>query len=361
VTSAVASASRLSDAADVATGSSYIASRAYDGLLFIFSPLIVLVVAELIAPLRWPFERTAALGGIDTRVAIFLGVFTTAHLVAVFFRSHLNPQIFARHRVRFLVVPLVLLPLFAASPWLLVWGFVVAAFWDVYHSSMQNFGLCRIWDAKLGNDPDAGRELDRWLAHTLYIAPILAGPSLYKTLEDVERFAALEWETPLELLRAIVANQWPAAWIVIVSSALFSIYYVMAYRRLVLGGYRISRQKIAFLFSVGFTSIVAWGFLPPLEAFFVANMFHNLQYFGIVWWAEKGNIRRVFGLSALRGGQWIALLAYLGCLGMLGVAIETGSRMNLSWALALGLLVTLVHFWYDGFIWSVRRRDVEPG
>ena len=339
---------------------SYIASRYYDGVLFIFSPLIALAIAELLTPLRWPFERTEALGSIDSRVGIFIGVFTTAHLLAVFFRSHANPEIFARHRLRFVVVPVLLLLALSASNWLLVCGFLLAALWDVYHSSMQNFGLCRIWDARLGNDPHAGRNLDRWLAHTLYIGPILAGPSLRKTLESLESFPSLGWNATAQVLDPIVSHQWPAAVVVVAGGALFCGYYIAAYRRLVRGGYRISRQKIAFLLSVGSTSIAAWGFLPPLEAFFVANLFHNVQYFGIVWWAEKTNIRRVFGLSRLRGGQAIALLAYLGSMLFLAAACESGTRQDLRWALSLGLVVTLMHFWYDGFIWSVRRREVGP-
>jgi hypothetical protein len=278
----IAAATHYPPITQTSTGSSYIASRYYDGVLFIFSPLIALAIAELLTPLRWPFERTEALGGIDSRVGIFIGVFTTAHLLAVFFRSHANPTIFARHRLRFVVVPLVLLLAFGASQWLLLFGFLLAALWDVYHSSMQNFGLCRIWDARLGNDPQAGRNLDRWLAHTLYIAPILAGPSLRKTLESLERFPSLGWDATNNVLEPIVAHQWPAAVVVMVGGALFCVYYVAAYRRLVRAGYRISRQKIAFLLSVGSTSIAAWGFLPPLEAFFVANLFHNLPYFGIL-------------------------------------------------------------------------------
>ena len=170
----------------------------------------------------------------------------------------------------------------------------------------------------------------------------------------------LGWDATAQVLDPIVSHQWPAAVVVVAGGALFCVYYIAAYRRLVRGGYRISRQKIAFLLSVGSTSIAAWGFLPPLEAFFVANLFHNVQYFGIVWWAEKHNIRRVFGLSRLRGGQAIALLAYLGSMLFLAAACESGTRQDLRWALSLGLVVTLMHFWYDGFIWSVRRREVGP-
>jgi len=31
-----------------------------------------------------------------------------------------------------------------ASRWVFVTGFALAALWDVYHTSMQNFGFCRI-------------------------------------------------------------------------------------------------------------------------------------------------------------------------------------------------------------------------
>lgn len=335
----------------------YIASRGFDTVFFILSPLAALAVAVGLTPLEWAFERTRALGGVDSRISIFIGVMTTAHLFAVLFRSHANPEIFARHRLRFVAVPIALFAMLVSSPWLMVTGFVVAAIWDVYHSSLQNFGLCRIWDARLGNDPVQGRSLDIWLAHTLYIAPILAGPSLHKTLETVEKYSQLDWYAPIGLLHGIDQYQWPMAWAVVLASLGYGIYYIVAYRRLIRSGYRVSSQKIAFLLSVGSTSVLAWGFLPPLQAFFVANLFHNIQYFGIVWWAENRNIRRIFGVSRFRLGQPIALAAYVASLSLLALACETGTRSNLHWALAAGLVVTLMHFWYDGFIWSVRRKD----
>jgi hypothetical protein len=30
----------------------------------------------------------------------------------------------------------------------------------------------------------------------------------------------------------------------------------------------------------------------------------------------------------------------------------------LRWGGALGAVISLMHFWYDGFVWSVRRHDV---
>jgi hypothetical protein len=339
--------------------SPFIASRGYDSLLFIFSPLLALLAAEILTPLHWAFERTHALGGVDSRVSIFIGVFTTAHLFAVLFRSHANPEMFSRHRARFTVVPVLLFVAMLGSEFLLIVCLVLAAVWDVYHSSLQNFGLCRIWDARQGNDPDTGRALDRWLAHAIYIAPILAGPSLHKTLEGLEHFDEVGWSLPGQLLELVDRVHPALAAVVSLVAGVFVAYYIFAYWRLAGSGYRISPQKIVFLISLGFTSVLAWGFLPPLEAFFVANFFHNLQYFGIIWWAEKKTIRRVFGLATGTPDAF-ALVAYLGSLLLVAMACEAGSRSNIQGGMALGLVVALMHFWYDGFIWSVRQHQVDP-
>jgi hypothetical protein len=320
--------------------------------------LLALLIAELLTPLQWVFERTRALGGEDSRVSIFIGVFTTAHLFAVVFRSHANREIFSRHRGRFTLVPALLFVAMLGSQSLLIACVALAAVWDVYHSSLQNFGLCRIWDARQGNDPNTGRALDRWLAHAIYVAPIVAGPSLHKTLEGLERFNEVGWALPGELLELVDRVHPTLAGVVSLAAGGFVVYYVFAYRRLALSGYRISPQKIVFLISLGFTSVLAWGFLPPLEAFFVANFFHNLQYFGIVWWAEKKSIRRVFGLSPSTPDS-ITLVTYLGAMLLVALACEAGVRSNLRWGAALGLVVALTHFWYDGFIWSVRRHQID--
>ena len=79
-----------------------------------------------------------------------------------------------------------------------------------------------------------------------------------------------------------------------------------------------------------------------------------------MWWAERRTIRRVFRLSHIGAGGALAFLVWMGSLLLLGIATETGSRSTLHWAWALGLVVALLHFWYDGFIWSVRRRQVDP-
>jgi hypothetical protein len=122
----------------------------------------------------------------------------------------------------------------------------------------------------------------------------------------------------------------------------------------------VSPQKIAILVTTGATSIVAWGFLPPFKAFFVANFFHALQYFAIVWALEKKTISGMFGLEGKPGGRMAGLLLFLVIIFAVGVARKLfGTRTGLRWALCAGTVCSLMHFWYDGFVWSVRKKSVN--
>jgi len=340
------------------TDQAYIASPAFDWIFFLLSPVLILVLAEAVSGFAWPFDRTHALGDVDTRAAFCVGVFSTAHLIAGYFRSHANGEIFAQHRFRFLAVPPLLLGALVVSEWALVCAFVVAAVWDIWHTALQNFGLGRIYDARLGNPPEQGRQLDIWLHLLVYVGPLLAGPSLYRSVRDVERFSALGWDAPVQWLEAFVAIQpWMTA-VILGGGALFLVHYVLSYARLVRGGYRVSRQKMVMLVSIAATSIFAWSVLPPLEAMVITTTYHAFQYFGIVWWTEKRSIRRTLGLSRIGVTGGLAFALWMAVLILAAMATETGSRSTLHAAWAFGLVVALMHFWYDGFIWSVRRREV---
>ena len=341
----------------------FIAGPVYDAICFILSPLLALLAAFALGRFTYPFESTEALAGRGTRIGFFISVWTSSHLAAVIFRSHLNPQIFRMHRVRFVVVPILLTIGIAAHETIRMFCFVLAGLWDVYHSSMQNFGLGRIYDARRGNDANAGRSLDMWLNHLLYIGPIIGGLSLMMTLSDFKMFLDVGWSAPVRFAAWMEHHQPMLREIIVVSGVLFLCYYVYRYWQMQRAGYRISAQKVVLIASVGVSSIWAWGFLPPLEAVFVANLYHAFQYFAIVWWVEKGNMKRVFRVGSIPGGTAIALVAFLSVILGLGLGMKYSSndymlRGGLKWFAAAALVCSLMHFWYDGFVWSVRRKEV---
>jgi hypothetical protein len=335
----------------------YIAGPIYDTVMFIGAPLLALALGIAVAGTPLADEEFEVWGNEGTTTSIFIGSFIMAHLGLVAVRSHLNHQVFVRHRVRFIAVPLLLLALLCASDWMLVTAIVLTVWWDVVHSSLQTFGLGRIYDARRGNPPELGRRLDLGLNLLLYMGPILAGATLIDHLMPFEVFEQVGTAAFRELPLHAEAYRPTLAVGLLLGGGLYLVIYVLGYLRLHRQGYRVSPQKVALLASTGLCSIYTWGFNSFGEAFFIMNFFHAWQYFGLVWWSERGNLRRRLRLHDVRWGGVAALLAMVLIAGTYGVWAEFVSS-DQRFALSVTLVVSLMHFWYDGFIWSVRRQEV---
>jgi hypothetical protein len=335
----------------------YIAGPVHDAVMFIGAPLLALGLGIAVAGTPLADEEISVWGHEGTATSIFIGSFIMAHLVLVVVRSHCNERVFARHPRRFIVAPLVLLALLWASDWMLAIAIVVTVWWDVVHSALQTFGLGRIYDARQGNPPTLGRRLDLGLNLLLYVGPVLAGATL---IDHLLPFAAFEKVGAVVFRQVPIqaeAHQGALARGLVIAGAAYLLIYVLGYLRLRRQGYRISPQKVALLVSTGACSIYTWGFNSFGEAFFIMNFFHAWQYFGLVWWSERGNLRRRLGLAGVRRGELLTLLAMLLAAGGYGVWAEFVPDTD-RFALALTLVVSLMHFWYDGFIWSVRRQEI---
>ncbi len=88
------------------------------------------------------------------------------------------------------------------------------------------------------------------------------------------------------------------------------------------------------------------------------NLFHAVQYLALVWWSEGGRLRRRLRLDALQAGN-----ADRGGGSSSGGVLVYGVWAELApaddralWSITQ--TVALMHFWYDGFIWS---RDAQAG
>lgn len=332
-----------------------ISAPAFDAFWFWGAPLWTLALC-----LAFALFTELLPSAVDARVAGFaagVSILTSAHLIAVAPRIYLNPDIFRAHPLRFTLVPLLLFAALAAAKPLLIAGLVLATFWDVYHSAMQTFGLGRIYDMKAGADPHWGRRLDKILNLALYAGPVLAGASLTAHLAAFDEFQAVG----LDLLAMAPARLEGGLGVFRVAVAVTGLsavaVYVAAYRRRAAHGHPISTHKLVLLASTGFVSVVSWGFLPPLLAFAVANIFHAVQYFAMVWLKEGDRMSRraALGRSAPANKTAFALFI-LFCFGFGAIyLLVEGQR---SWVLAVFLTVSLMHFWYDSFVWSVRKKQV---
>jgi hypothetical protein len=284
--------------------------------------------------------------------ALLSATFTHAHLALVFFRSHLNKRIFALHPHRFITVPVALFIASLASRWVLVAASVLTVWWDVYHSSLQTFGLGRIYDQRLGNDPQAARRADYLFNLVLYTGPVLAGVNLWRHLVSLHKFQQVDAFTLAGLAEAIFARNQAVRGAVVTGGLLFVAGYLLHYARLMRAGYVVPVQKLVLYLVTAFVSIACWGFGSFGEAFLIMNFFHALQYFAIVWWSERDGLMRL-----LRCPWPLALPIFAGA--GLAYGFWRAHRPETVIAfIALGNVVSLMHFWYDGFIWSVRRGQV---
>jgi hypothetical protein len=334
----------------------YIAGRAYDWCFFILSPLLAALLGWLVSVFGLDRYRLSSADGQGAVreiavVALASAAFTHAHLVIVVFRTHLNREVFRRHPHRFTTVPIALFLACVASRWVFVCASVLTVWWDVYHSSLQTFGLGRIYDRRAGNDPKAGRRLDYWFNLALYAGPVLAGVNLSAHLVSFKKFDLLDAPSLSQIADAVLAQSDELRALVLAVGLVLLGLFLASYAVLTRNGYVIPLQKLALYLTTGTVSIACWGFGSFGQAFLIMNFFHALQYFAIVWWSERGTITRTFRWAPLGLG---VLLSF-----GLGYGVWLAHRpADLIPVIALSNVVSLMHFWYDGFVWSVRKGHV---
>jgi len=346
----------------------FIAGPVLDRIGIIYAPLLALLLGIIIyaSPLRY---QQIQIGTHQDRTSnLFILCFIYAHLFLVFFRSHGNPAIFRQYPVRFVAAPILLFLSMLSSNWIAASVAVLAVSWDVYHSCMQTFGIGRIYDARAGNDPNIGRQLDQGLNLLLYAGPILAGTSLMLHVQLVTPHSGEPHSDQSLFFSAVPAfamqYQRVLTRLILCVGIPYLAWYVFSYWRLRRSGYCVSFEKVALLVSTGCCSIYTWGFNSFGQAFFIMNFFHALQYFVIVWKTEGTNLQGRMGLGGKSWGRLPTLLGFLGIATAFGVWGGLISKQNdaspeqYDVSFCIITVVAIMHFWYDGFIWSVRKKEV---
>lgn len=336
----------------------YIVGPRYDWAFFLAPPIGAMLVGLLIADTRFTTTPLDEDGG--TASSLTLGVLIHAHLVAVFLRSHGNPEVRQRFPIRFFIVPPALFGAILISPWIAVLATVVATFWDVWHSGAQTFGFARIYDRNHSGRRNEGRRLDFWLNQLLYAGPVLAGATLMDHVIVLEEFEVVDGAISDFLVLAPSDLEGHAAtlrWAVIIVGMAFVAYYVWSEWRLFRSGRPASPLKVWLLSSTALCSIVTWGFNPWGEAFFIMNAFHAIQYLALVWASEGSRMTAALGMARLPFGRGATLVLMLGAVGLYGCVVElVDPAVETFWALTM--VVSLMHFWYDAFLWSVRKKHI---
>ncbi|MBI2377303.1 MAG: hypothetical protein HYV07_25100 [Deltaproteobacteria bacterium] len=352
----------------------------FDSFWIIGMPLLALGLIVAFCLPRVPGQ--SILGGIGTTpplLLFFAGCATYTHINITVARIYMNKQVFRRFPKRLVLAPVFAFTILAINPNLLTILIVVALLWDEYHSFMQTFGFARIYDSKLGNDPATGRYVDmvacfvlEWLPYLVavtFAAPdfhdiMNVGPEYY--LRRRARFV------PPELLQAPL----------VLFAMGFLIFYVGYWAQKAKEGYRVSKAKIGILASTGIANWVLVTHYTLIEGGAMANIYHGLQYIAIIWVSERMNLTQVLHTKKLKyAGIWIAFIA-IAIPSLLFAALRTNGSFVLaifgegiatthptlysvlsffkempSILFAFWATTSLLHYWVDGFVWSVRKNE----
>lgn len=284
---------------------------------------------------------------------VFALVLTNAHLFAVAPRAYLNREVFEQNRGRLTIVPILLLAALFLSPLLLVIGGIVAFFWDVHHSAMQNFGLSRIYDMKAGNGPQVLRRADLRLNWILYVGPLAAGASLMTHLHAFDDLRGTSLQQ-LAALPGVMEGRLPLISLIAIIAYVAIIFWTaLDYRAAMKAGYRPAPHKLALIGVTGLVSLLAWGFSSPLVALVAINIYHAVQYFALVW-LKEGDRMTALGRRSRR----TTLVLFGAACGAAGVAYQLASGAGIAILMAPFVATSLLHFWFDSFVWSVRKKQV---
>lgn len=341
----------------------YIHSKTSDTIFIIMCPLIALIIVALVCTPRTTNYVYSDLTPVW--FAIAASVLTHAHVLLVFARSHLNAAVFKRYKYRFTIIPLILLAAMCISPIFFVLMGVIGVYWDEWHSLMQTFGFGRIYDGKQGNDPLTGRKLDMGMA---FVAGLLPNLVLLTYLPKTQINGALVeyMEMPILVVREhgwlITSARLP----LIAFGICYTLFYIYSYRKLIKRGYKYSAAKFWLFATTGLTTILISCFYTIADGVFFGNIYHALQYIFIVYVSERSNLNQIASkknsLNAPEKKDYKLGILIFFLLIIPMIFIFSGIRQltqQVQYVAAFWLLTSILHFWFDGFIWSVRRQDVN--
>lgn len=351
--------------------SSWILSPTLDGVFVLAAPLLALLAA------------VGAIAGFGSSaipaILVFHVVATVAHHLPTFIRIYGDVDLFRRYKWSFLLGPLLPFSIaLTALSFINAKGYpletffylmIVLTLWDPWHFFMQHYGFMRIYDRASTAPAKLSARFDFWLCAIWFGAMLLLSTDwlvrLLVGLYEHSRIPALLLvsASSLHFLQTTA----------LLATAGVSLAYLgyLAWCRA--KGHRVSGAKVLLsgvTFGVMYLAYTpnrliqtwapGWSFQV---GFAVIGIVHVSQYLAIVWRYNRALAKRpgrarpgFFQRWHAKAGPLAALVYVALCLGY-GSVLTTvhEQRWLMALMLALGFTSTLMHYYFDGFIWKVRH------
>lgn len=322
----------------------------HDLAWIVAAPALVFLGISL-AGLRWSGDQITA----------FALVFAIGHHLPGMMRAYGDRELFARFRWRFILAPAVLVAgCLYASPDRFAAVALATGIWGWWHYLMQTYGFARIYDGKAGSLAPLTRWLDYAMCVAWFAAPLALtskGNFIYVNLLARTGMPVISAEALAGLRTVAVAG-------VLVVTALFAANLVWQTAH----GRPPSPIKLALMAT---TFTYYWYSLATVDNILVSyalfELFHDVQYLTIVWAFNRRRVESGAGVGGLtrflfRQRGWLVGL-YVLCVAGYGLlnhfAKQVSSETVRDALIGVFTASTLLHYYYDGFIWKLRESETR--
>ncbi len=303
--------------------------------------------------------------------AMVAGFLVAGHHMPGWLRAWGEPALYDRYKARLWVSALAV-PVLIVTPTLFGLGVLaigVTACFDLWHVSMQQHGIGRIYGAKAGDRHRTSARTDLACVLTWYGTIVAWSDSWSWFVASSLRQAGL----PVAAL--LTRESWRGAQIaLLVASGALLAAYVRNAAQLRREAQVVAWRKHA-VHVVAFT-VMAVTYQDPswYRSQCVQNIFHAMQFFFLVWVFGRNTMsrdprrprpfyRRLFGTPAGIVPYIVLILAYGVLFRAVAVGRSTlslgGEDLALQLLGSIGMTSLLLHYYVDSFIWKVRSRTVR--
>ena len=243
---------------------------------------------------------------------------------------------------------------------------VFAVAWNIWHVFMQKYGILRLYNAKSGEEGKVPGWVDRLLVFGwLPFFAAWLGPANKELIEANFKKGSSSVIPALEFLESIQFIAVPLGVAVVVFSVAAFVYYEKKVNNL-----KNAPRLLMALGTFLLTSIFL--FVDPIKAYIAYGFSHAVEYMVFVWAYQRRRYRVELEHKPLIGRILKhPMVAYLGFIIVLGVGFTylkyfgkyiftDQSRPEFldfrvtTWFFYWTVYQSMVHFYFDGFLWKMR-------
>jgi tetratricopeptide (TPR) repeat protein len=330
--------------------------NSWRSLIFYVGTPLLLIPAFLLAQARWS----------PRDIYLFAAAFGAMgyHLPGVI-RACSDRALFERFKWRFIFAPLFLLVTCVAFlRWDLKPILLVVFFWGFWRGMMQTYEFCRIYEVKTGTFDTLTRRLDFAVCLIWFAAAVALSPYRLSDMLNTYYMCGGPFVPP-SVVR-LGQN------VILAAAAFVSVLFAVHFVRTWIAGGRPNLVKLGLLA----TSIAFWWYCNNLVSNIIVGIalfevFRDVQQLSLVWIYNRNGLEKDSNITGFmrfmfrRSGSLIGL--YVGLVLAYGSVSYINAHLGMETVKSIltGAVTafTVLHFYYDRFIWRVRERSTgqSPG